>query len=66
MEGTIAARKLHFKEEEKFAKWGCEPCCENKILQVTRKPKTNEVKEGIDCWRAEASGIACELPKAGG
>lgn len=49
MEGTIAAWKLHFKEEEMLAKWGCGPCCENKVLQVTRKPKRNEGKEGIDC-----------------
>lgn len=64
MEGTTAAWKLHFKEEEKLAKWGCGLCCKNKILQVTGKPVRNEAKEGIDHRRAETAGIAHELPKA--
>lgn len=63
MKGTTPAWKLHFKEEEKLANWGCGPCCENKILQVTRKPVRNEVKEGIDHQRAETAGSAHELPK---
>jgi len=49
---------------EKLAKWGCRPCCKNKILQIIGKPIRNEVKRGIDHRRAETAGIACELPKA--
>lgn len=35
-----------------------------RYCKLPEKPKRNEVKEGIDCWRAETAGIACELPKA--
>lgn len=64
MEGTTAAWKLRFEEDEKLAKWGYGPCCKNKKLRVTGKPVRNEAKEGIDHQRAKTARIAHVLPKA--